>query len=179
MARYGMLINTANCVGCHACRIACQNQNGLLADETFIKFKDAENGNYPTVRTETIPMQCMQCMDAPCVAVCPTGASAVDDRGIVRVDEDKCIGCRYCMAACPYSARVVNSQTGTVDKCRLCVADNQDSDHATDCVNACPAHVRIFGDLDDPDSEVSKAIAETNAQKLAPLMSDANFYYVR
>ena len=75
MARYGMLINTKKCIGCYACRTACQRQNDLLPDESFIRFEEREVGKYPNVTVEHIPLQCMHCEDAPCASVCPTGAA--------------------------------------------------------------------------------------------------------
>lgn len=104
MARYGMLINTKKCVGCYACRVACQMVNGLESDEAFIKFDEMEQGVYPNVYAEVVPVQCMHCEDAPCEAVCPTHATYTTDSGVVLVDEERCIGCKYCMAACPYGA---------------------------------------------------------------------------
>lgn len=178
MARYGMLINTRECVGCYACRVSCQRQNGLISTEAFIHFPDFENGVYPNVKTEVVPVQCMHCEDAPCAAACPTGATYVTEDGIVRVDQDRCIGCKYCMAVCPYQARVVNEQTGTVDKCRLCAAELGDEANCS-CVRACLVNARIVGDLDDPDSEISKAIVQYNAQPLVDGASAAKLYYVR
>ena len=177
MTAYGMFINAKACVGCHACRLACQNQNGLPADVSFITFHGRESGQYPNLRTETIPTQCMQCDDAPCAQVCPTKATWQDADGGVHMDTTRCIGCRYCMAACPYGARTLDHATGIVDKCRYCVAGGDET--STNCVTACPANVRIWGDLDDPDSEVAKAVAAHNAQPLAPNLSHAKFYYVR
>ena len=130
MARYGMLNNTKKCIGCYACRVACQRQNNLLPTEDFIRYEEHEVGTYPNVRVETVPLQCMHCEDAPCVAVCPTGAAFIGADGIVGVDEGRCIGCKYCMAACPYQVRVHNEKTGTVDKCRFCTvsADERHED---------------------------------------------------
>ena len=154
MTRYGMLINTKKCIGCYACRTACQRQNGLLPDEAFIRFEDREQGTYPAVSVDHLPLQCMHCEDAPCVSVCPTGASHIGPDGIVTVDHGKCIGCLYCVAACPYQVRVRNSKTGGVDKCRFCnVSNNENGTKMATCVTACPTGVRIFGDLDDPDCE--------------------------
>ena len=177
MARYGFLINTKKCVGCYACRIACQHQNGLLPTEDFIRFEEKENGVYPNIGIETVPLQCMHCEDAPCCAVCPTGAAHIGADGIVTVDHGRCIGCLYCMAACPYQVRVRNEKTGAVDKCRLCAATAEGG--ASNCVTACPAHVRIVGDLDDPDSEISREIARTGAQPIAGNLTKSKVFYVR
>ena len=92
MARYGMLINTKKCIGCYACRVACQRQNNLLPTEDFIRYEEHEVGTYPNVRVETVPLQCMHCEDAPCVAVCPTGAAYIGADGIVGVDHGRCSG---------------------------------------------------------------------------------------
>ncbi|MDD6730918.1 4Fe-4S dicluster domain-containing protein [Hugonella massiliensis] len=179
MARYGMLINTKKCVGCYTCVAACQRQNNLLPSEQFIRFEERETGVYPTLNVETIPLQCMHCEDAPCAAVCPTGAAHIGTDGIVQVDQGRCIGCKYCMAACPYQVRVVNEETGTVDKCRFCTVSANDGTAMCSCVEACPTGARIFGDLDDPDSEISKAIAETNAQPIAGDLTKSKVFYVR
>ncbi len=180
MTRYGMLINTKKCIGCYACRTACQRQNDLLPDESFIRFEDREEGDYPQVLVEHVPLQCMHCEDAPCAAVCPTGAASIGADGIVTVDHGRCIGCLYCMAACPYQVRVRNSQTGAVDKCRFCNVSNYE--HGTQmstCVTACPTGVRIFGDLDDPDSELVQEINRTHAEPIAGDMTKSKVYYVR
>ena len=88
MARYGMLINTKKCIGCYACRVACQRQNDLLPTQDFIRYEEHETGTYPNVAIETVPLQCMHCEDAPCAAVCPTHATYITDSGVVLVDED-------------------------------------------------------------------------------------------
>ena len=178
MTRYGMLINTKECIGCYACRVSCQRQNTLLSDEDFIHYKEIESGTYPHVNVENVPLQCMHCDDAPCVKACPTGASYITDDGVVRVDQERCIGCKYCMAVCPYDARVVNSQTGTVDKCRLCASEFGEDDANCSCVAACLTGARMVGDLDDPTSAIAQAIVAKNAQ---PLTGDpkAKIFYVR
>lgn len=179
MTRYGMLIDTRRCIGCYACRAACQNQNKLDADVAFVKYHALENGSYPNLKVETVPTQCMHCEDAPCAKVCPTGATTIDENGVVNVDQKRCIGCKYCATACPYQARVVDHASGTVDKCRLCTQWAQPGSGMTTCVTACPANVRIFGDLDDPESEVSKAIAATNAKPIAGDLTKAKIFYAR
>lgn len=179
MARYGMLIDTTKCIGCYTCRTACQRQNGLLPDEDFIRFEQREVGSLPDVRVENVPLQCMHCEDAPCAQVCPTGAAHMGADGIVTVDQGRCIGCLYCMAACPYQVRVRNSQTGAVDKCRFCTVAADDGTKMCSCVEACLTGCRIFGDLDDPNSEISKAIIETGAAPIAGDLTKAKIYYVR
>lgn len=179
MARYGMLINTKKCIGCYACRVACQRQNGLLSDEDFIRYEEKETGTYPSVGVETVPLQCMHCEDAPCASVCPTGAAHIGPNGIVSVDQGRCIGCLYCMAACPYQVRVQNEETGVVDKCRFCTASALDGATISSCVEVCPTKARIFGDLDDPESELSKAIVASNAVPLAGDLTKAKIFYAR
>lgn len=120
MARYGMVIDTRKCVGCYACRVSCQMQNELPVEESYIKFYEKETGVFPNVKNEIIPVQCQHCEDAPCVTVCPTKATYTTKEGIVLVDADKCIGCKYCMVACHYGARTQDHNTGVVEKCRFC-----------------------------------------------------------
>lgn len=180
MTRYGMLIDTTACIGCFACRTACQVQNNLLPSEAFIRFEQHESGTYPAARLATVPLQCMQCSDAPCVQVCPTGASHRTEDGIVTVDHGRCIGCKYCMAACPYQVRVRNVETGAVDKCRFCtVSAEETGTKMCSCVEACLTGARMFGDLDDPDSDVSREIVATNAQPIAGDLTKAKVFYVR
>lgn len=177
MTRYGMLINTKKCVGCYSCRIACQMINGLDHTDAFIKFYDKEQGQYPSVYAEVVPVQCMHCEDAPCQSVCPTTATYTTDSGVVLVDENKCIGCKYCMAACPYNARI-QLHSGVVEKCRFCWSEGEPGNPPA-CVGTCISGARIFGDLDDPESDISKEIARTNAQPLAGDLTKAKIYYVR
>lgn len=180
MARYGMLIDTTKCIGCFACRTACQRQNGLLPQQAFIRYEQKESGSFPNVGVENVPLQCMHCEDAPCAQVCPTGAAHMGADGIVEVDTGRCIGCLYCVAACPYQVRVRNPETGTVDKCRFCtVSAEQSGTRMCSCVEACLTGARIFGDLDDPESELVKEIARTNAQPIAGDLTKSKIYYVR
>ncbi|NKE06470.1 MULTISPECIES: 4Fe-4S dicluster domain-containing protein [Mesobacillus] len=178
MARYGMVIDTRKCVGCYACRVSCQMQNELPVEESYIKFYEKETGVFPNVKNEIIPVQCQHCEDAPCVSVCPTKATYTTAEGIVLVDSDKCIGCKYCMVACHYGARTQDHKTGVVEKCRFC-AELVAEGKQPACVSTCISNARIFGDLDDPNSEVSKAIVKMNAQPLRPDLGKAKIYYVR
>ena len=175
-----MLINTSKCVGCFACRTACQRRNSLEPDEAFIRYETAETGTYPSVYVETVPLQCMHCEDAPCAQVCPTGAAHIGADGIVEVDQGRCIGCLYCMAACPYQVRARNEKTGAVDKCRFCVVGEAGSGaNMNTCVSACVTGARTFGDLDDPDSQISRDIAAYGANPIVTGLSKPKVDYVR
>lgn len=180
MAHYGMIIDTGRCVGCMTCVASCQNQNVLEPYEGFVKYSFVEHGAYPHVQVESIPHQCMHCVDAPCAAVCPTQATFISDDHVVGVDSGRCIGCLYCVAACPYGARVVNKDTGVPDKCRFCTisAYNNGTPMCT-CVEACPTGARVFGDLDDPDSDLVKLLAQKSAQPILGDTTQTSIFYVR
>ncbi|WP_028987193.1 4Fe-4S dicluster domain-containing protein [Thermicanus aegyptius] len=179
MARYGMLIDTTKCIECFSCRVACQMQNGLPPEESFIKFYGQEEGTYPHVSYYTVPVQCQHCENPPCVANCPTGASYQTEEGVVLVNEEKCISCKYCMVSCPYQARVVSEKTGVVEKCRFCIEEVRQGKEPI-CVTTCVGNARIFGDLDDPNSEIVRAIAKKKAKPLRPdLGTKPKIFYVR
>ena len=104
MTRWGMVIDLARCVGCNACTVACKIENGTPPDHYWARVYTEETGTFPDVKTTYVPALCNHCADAPCVTVCPTGASHQRDDGIVLVNQDTCIGCRACMMACPILA---------------------------------------------------------------------------
>lgn len=179
MARYGMLIDTGKCVGCMTCASACQVHNNLPEHLSFIRYEHVETGSKGTFRRETVPLQCMHCEDAPCASVCPTGAAFIGPDGLVGVDSGRCIGCKYCIAACPYRVRSVNEETGTVDKCRLCAAAANNGSRGCSCVDACPTGARIAGDLDDPESPIARAVAQTHARPIAGTLTASKLLYAR
>jgi Fe-S-cluster-containing dehydrogenase component len=184
-----LVIDLNVCVGCHACVINCKQWNtsgtenplenlsllGANPSGTFYNHVQTfEVGTFPDTQTVHFPKSCLHCENPPCVPVCPTGASykrAHD--GIVLIDADKCIGCAYCAWACPYGAREMDSSSKVMAKCTLC-ADRIDdprlplAERKPACVLACPTSARIFGDIHDPESEVSLAIAERNGYPLMP-----------
>ena len=102
---YGMLIDLKKCIGCHACAVACKEAHGTPPKVTRAHVEIEYVGEYPDVRMTAYPMLCMHCENAPCVEVCPTGASFKREDGIVAINKDECIGCKSCMSACPYGAR--------------------------------------------------------------------------
>lgn len=161
--RLAMVIDARACLGCEACVVACKAENGVPLGRSRNWVRQVEHGRYPTVSVQIEPGQCMQCENAPCVRVCPTGASSVDALGIVRVDADDCIGCRYCMQACPYDARYFHEESGTVDKCTFCVHRLAEGLQPA-CVATCPSRVRAFGDLADAESEPSRLLARLRVE---------------
>lgn len=165
MARYAMALDYKDCINCKACETACKQENGILlgaeSHRIWVGTKELE-GEFPLLNIASsnfMPGQCQQCDNAPCQEVCPTNATFYDDNGVVRVDPEKCILCTYCMTACPYDARYVDDRTTTVDKCNFC-ADTRIArgETTTACQATCPTKVRIFGDLDDPNSEISQVL---------------------
>jgi sulfite dehydrogenase (quinone) subunit SoeB len=184
-----LVIDLNVCVGCHACVTSCKEWNtsgsaGPLADEHaygasptgtfFNRVQTYEAGAFPATDTIHFPKSCLHCEDPPCVPVCPTGASYKrKEDGIVLVDYDKCIGCKYCAWACPYGARELDEERQVMTKCTLCVDRIHDellppADRKPACVKACPTGARLFGDVKDPDSEVSRAIRERGGYALMP-----------
>lgn len=179
MARYGMLIDSTKCIACFSCRLGCQMQNELEADQAYIRLEQTESGVYPSVAVEYIYIQCQHCGNAPCIKVCPTTANKARPDGVILVDHKKCIGCKYCLVACPYQARIQDHKTGIVEKCRFCIELVEDGQQPQ-CVTTCLTDCRIFGDLDDPESDISKEIIKRGAKPLRPdLGTKSKIYYVR
>lgn len=156
-AMYAMVIDGRACLGCQACVVACKAENAVPLGASRNWVHQDEQGVYPYVSLQIEPGQCMQCENPPCVRVCPTGASFVDAGGLVLVNPSDCIGCRYCIQACPYDARYFHEASGTVDKCTFC-RHRIDAGLEPACVTTCPTKVRLFGNLADPDSEVRHAL---------------------
>ena len=171
--RWGMLIDTNHCTtGCNECVSACNKENGLsggtsATDSQWIRkveLKDMRSGH-----VVSLPMMCQHCENPPCVDVCPTQASFKRADGIVLVDRHRCIGCRYCMMACPYKARSfvheplhdqvpdVPRGKGTVESCSMCV-HRVDQGQKPACAEACPNQAILFGDLNDPNSDIAKKL---------------------
>lgn len=162
MAKYGMALDYKNCINCKACESACKEENFIAMGRDkyriWISQKEAE-GTFPNISilSQTYyPSQCQHCDNAPCQSVCPTKATYYDKNRVVRVDESKCILCSYCISACPYDARYIKDETVTVDKCNFCTDTRlENGETTTACQTTCPTKVRTFGDLDDPNSDIS------------------------
>ena len=158
-----MVVDLALCIGCNACVVACKMENDTPQDCFNTRIESWDVGEYPTVARANMPRQCGHCENAPCISVCPTGASYRADDGTVLIDYDKCIGCKYCMAACPYQSRWVDPEQGHVDKCTFC-SHRTANGLLPACVSSCITHARLFGDLNDPESDVAKKMASCNAE---------------
>lgn len=178
MKRYVLVIDSRKCIDCKACVVACKAENDVPLG-VFRNWINAEReGEYPVLRASFEPEQCHHCDNPSCVRVCPTGASWQRPDGIVMVTSDDCIGCKYCIIACPYNARFHNPVTHTVDKCTLC-AHRVDRGEPPACVETCPSRVRTFGDLLDPASPVHQLLASRRHRVLKPQTGNGpQLYYL-
>jgi Fe-S-cluster-containing dehydrogenase component/formate-dependent nitrite reductase membrane component NrfD len=156
--RYGFVIDQTRCIGCHACTVACKEENRvpLGTFRTWVKY--VEKGEFPNTRRHFAVLRCNHCDNAPCVTICPTVALYRRPDGIVDFDRDRCIGCKSCMQACPYDALYIDPDTHTAAKCHFC-AHRVERGLEPACVIVCPERAILTGDLDDPQSEVSRVIA--------------------
>ncbi|MDR1015116.1 MAG: 4Fe-4S dicluster domain-containing protein [Coriobacteriales bacterium] len=193
--RLGLVVDTKRCMGCHTCALACKAENNL-PDGTFWnrvmtvggEAIDTSAGTYPNATKLYLTVSCQHCENPACTRVCPVGATTKDEEtGIVHQDYDRCIGCRMCIAACPYTgvrsfnweepkysidttlggAQVPLHQKHVVEKCVLCEHRLIEGELPS-CVTACPAYARHFGDFSDPVSEVSGLIAAREYKQLLP-----------
>lgn len=160
MTRNAIVIDLNRCIGCYSCEVACKQENNVALGEYWSKvLAVGPTGTHPHVEEYWLPTMCQQCEDAPCVHVCPTGASYRDpDTGVVLVNKELCIGCKYCMMACPYGVRSWNAAEKCVEKCTLCGQLTSQGELPA-CVKACCGEARFYGDLDDPESDASKLLA--------------------
>ena len=172
MTRYGMLIDLKSCIGCRACMTACKCNHDIPVGEyegrEYYRIwpMEEELGRYPYVVRNITPLLCMQCEEPPCVDACPiSGAIYKREDGIILVDYDKCDGCRLCIQACPYDAIYFREDKGVVDKCTFCY-ELVDLGLQPECVKACVSDAMLFGDLDDPESRISKQIEVLHARPL-------------
>ncbi len=178
--RFAMVIDVDRCMGCNACSVACKAENGVRLGAFRSWVSEKETGTYPAVIRRFLPRLCNHCENPPCLKICPTGATYRRDDGIIGIDKTICIGCRHCMNACPYQARYFNPDTdaagdgrypsqvpGTVDKCDFCL-HRVDNGVVPSCVNTCPANARVFGDLNDPESQAHAIVAGGATETLLP-----------
>ena len=157
--QYGFIIDNRKCIGCHACTVACKAEHEvpLGVNRTWVKY--IEKGTYPNTARHFSVMRCNHCEDAPCVEICPVTALYTRKDGIVDFDPRRCIGCKGCMQACPYDALYIDPDTHTAAKCNYC-AHRVDIGLEPACVNVCPEHAIISGDMDDGSTEIAQLLAK-------------------
>ncbi len=195
-----MAIDLKRCVGCNSCALACKSENGTPPGVFWLQVLEDEVGRFPNVTREFFPTRCMHCASPPCVPVCPTGATYKRAKdGLVLQNYEACIGCGACVIACPYQARTISDgpqyyypegptpheanhprkpPAGVAQKCTFCV-HRLDQGLEPACVQTCPARAITIGDLDDPNSELSRLIRDRHGvQPRADLGTDPSLYYL-
>ena len=176
--KYGFVIDNRKCIGCHACTTACKSEHQVPVGVNRTWVKQVEKGEFPNSRRLFSVMRCNHCTDAPCVEICPTEALFVREDGIVDFDKDRCIGCKSCMQACPYDALYIDPQTNTAAKCNYC-AHRIDVGLEPACVNVCPEHAIISGDMDDANAEISQLLARQQVKvRKAEKGTSPNLFYI-
>lgn len=176
--RWAMAIDLRKCYGCHSCSVSCKAEFEVPLGSWRSWVKTVERGSYPNVRRNFLPRLCNHCAKPPCVWVCPTKASHIRPDGLVDIHEGMCIGCRNCISVCPYNSRFLNPHKKVAQKCDFC-RHRIDKGVEPSCVNTCPASARVFGDINDSKSAISKLLATAATQGLrAELGTDPHVLYI-
>lgn len=167
MTSYGFIIDNRKCIGCHACTVACKAEHEVPigVNRTWVKY--IEKGEFPDTQRAFHVMRCMHCVDAPCVEACPVTALYIREDGIVDFNWDRCIGCKACIQACPYDALYIDPESHTAAKCNYC-AHRVDVGLEPSCVQVCPEHAIVSGDMDDPTAEISRMLARSKVTTRRP-----------
>ena len=176
--QYGFIIDNRKCIGCHACTVACKSEHDVAIGVNRTWVKQTEKGEFPNTRRVFSVLRCNHCSDAPCVEICPVEALFIRQDGIVDFNNDRCIGCKSCMQACPYDALYIDPDTHTAAKCNYC-AHRVDIGLEPACVNVCPEHAIISGDIEDPNTEIAQLLAREQVTVRKPEKGTRpNVYYI-
>jgi Fe-S-cluster-containing dehydrogenase component len=199
--KWGFIVDTTRCIGCGSCVRACKLENDVPDSyyRTWVEryridaehevhvdspegalnsFRETKVSDAPIEKAFFVPKLCNHCINSACTQVCPVGASYHSPDQVVLIDKKRCIGCGYCVQACPYGCRYVNHEKGTADKCTLCY-HRIHRGQGTACVEACPREARLYGDLNDPDSRIRKVLRERRYYLLKPdLGTNPKCYYL-
>ena len=176
----GFYVDLTRCIGCHTCQVACKDRHDLQSvGPRPRRVTTYECGTYPEVGLFHTVVSCNHCENPACVAGCPTGAMHKDDLGFVSVDHDKCVGCKYCIAACPYNVRYINSETKVADNCDFCLKTKLANGEEPACVQACRHGALYFGDVNDPQSIISRLLRVKDTVRIRPhLGTEPSLRYV-
>ncbi len=178
MPKYAMAIDLESCIGCHACTIACKSEHDIPIGVWRCWVKEVEKGAFPNTKREFLPVLCNQCDDAPCQNICPTKALFRRSDGIVDLDADWCIGCKSCIAACPYDQLFIDPNTMTAEKCNFC-ANRLEVGLEPACVVVCPTQCRVFGDIEDANSKIIRLTTQHPFHVRKPEYNTSpNIYYL-
>lgn len=198
---WGFIVDTTRCIGCGACVRACKIENNV--PDTFFRtwveryeinkdekimvdspkgaiesFKQNNFSGSDIVKSFFVPKLCNHCYDSACEQVCPVGATYHSPDRVVLIDKEHCVGCGYCVQACPYGCRYIDHTKGVADKCTLCYHRIHNGE-APACVNACPRNARIYGNLKDPESKINKILHSRRYGTLKPdLGTNPKCYYI-
>ncbi|MCK4562137.1 MAG: polysulfide reductase NrfD, partial [Flavobacteriaceae bacterium] len=176
--KYGFIIDNRKCIGCHACTTACKSEHDVAVGVNRTYVKQVEKGEFPNTRRIFSVMRCNHCTDAPCVEICPVEALYTREDGIVDFDNNRCIGCKSCMQACPYDALYIDPDNKTAAKCNYC-AHRVDVGRAPACVDVCPEHAIIAGDMDNPETEISILLSRQQVMVRKPEKgTKPNLFYI-
>ena len=173
MPRYGLVIDLERCIGCHACTVACKAENKIDHDSWIrVEMRDGQprdtaQGQFPQLTMYYLPITCMHCQNPPCIDACPVNAIYKRDDGIVILNADQCNGCQACLTACPYGVILYDDTTGLPSKCHLCTHRIEQSVEPF-CATCCEGFAIHFGDLSDPQSQVSQLISQRSGYTLKP-----------
>lgn len=175
---YVLAMDIRKCIGCRACNVSCRAENNVPLGHNRNWLNEEHRGKWPKLTATFEPEQCHHCAEPACVRVCPTGASIQRSDGVVIVKPADCVGCRYCIIACPYDARFFREDTGIVEKCDFC-ARRLERGEVPACVDTCPGKVRIFGDINDPSSRLYELIESRQYRvKKAEAGTGPQIYYL-
>ena len=176
--KYGFIIDNRKCIGCHACTTACKSEHDVPIGVNRTYVKQVEKGVFPNTRRIFSVMRCNHCTDAPFVSICTVQALFTSDDGIVDFDNNRCIGCKSCMQACPYDALYIDPDNNTAAKCNYC-AHRVEVGRAPACVEVCPEHAIIAGDMDNPHTEIATLLAREQVMVRKPEKGTGpNLFYI-